>query len=483
MASAQRPNVLFLTSDQQRFDCLGVNSDGYVQTPNIDRLATEGVNLTGAYVNNPVCMPSRATLLTGRYPRNHGVTSNGFTLSPDEVSIAALLSAAGYRTGNLGKLHFLPHSSRDYDRAHPAYGFDVHVNADEPGCYPDDYIRWIRQVAPGMEEKVGVPHPITGDRATNLYWDFDAPEELSYSAWVADQTISFIDGAGEKPWFAIAGFYLPHSPCNPLPGYVDLYPRETVPPPDVVPGELDDKPEAIRRIAESLLPDDEETIMQFRRYYYASCSMVDHHCGRIVEHLRQRGQLENTIVVYYSDHGEACGDNFTMAKHQAHYDSCLHVPMVWRWPQSIPAGSRFDGFFEGVDLVPTLLSALNLAVPDRVDGSSLWEQICGADGDGKDSVLVEYFDPGNARVQTEVPGRSRYFLGGSSVLTLISADYKYWINADGEEILYDRVNDPGEHVNLAGCSQYAAALAQMRKALLVKLTSTYDRRHRKHALY
>lgn len=482
MASAQRPNILFLTTDQQRFDCLGVNSGGYVKTPNIDRLAAEGVNLTGAFVNNPVCMPSRATLLTGRYPRNHGVTSNGFTLPEDEVSIAEILSQAGYRTGNLGKLHFLPHSNRDYDRAHPAYGFDVHVNADEPGCYPDDYIRWIRRVAPGMEEKVGVPHPITGDRNI-LYWDFDAPEELSYSAWVADQTIGFIDGSGETPWFAIAGFYLPHSPCNPLPKYLDLYPRDSVPPPDVIPGELDDKPTTVRRIAEAVLPEDEETVMQFRRYYYASCSMIDHHCGRILEHLRQTGQLDNTLVVFYSDHGDACGDNFTMAKHEAHYDSCLRVPMVWRWPARIPAGSSFEGFFEGVDLFPTLLAALGLQVPDRVDGSSLWEQLTGLGGGGKESVLVEYFNPGNDLVQTEISRHTRYYQGGSSVLTLINSDYKYWINDEGEEILYDRAEDPGEHVNLACSPGHAVQLARMRKALLQKLATTYDRRHRKLALY
>ena len=107
----------------------------------------------------------------------------------------------------------------------------MHVNADEPGCYPDDYIRWIRQLAPGMEEKVGVPHPITGDRSDNLYWDFDAPEELSYSAWVADQTIAFIDGAGEQPWFAVAGFYLPHSPCKPIAGVCRPLPTRKRPSP------------------------------------------------------------------------------------------------------------------------------------------------------------------------------------------------------------------------------------------------------------
>ena len=156
MADA-RPNILFLTTDQQRFDCLGVNSDGFVQTPNLDRLAREGANLLRFYVNNPVCMPSRASLLTGKYPRNHGVTCNGIPLAESIPNIAHALGSAGYVTGNLGKLHFLPHSGRDYDLPHPDYGFHVVVNADEPGCYPDAYIQWIRKVAPETEAKVRVP--------------------------------------------------------------------------------------------------------------------------------------------------------------------------------------------------------------------------------------------------------------------------------------------------------------------------------------
>ena len=476
----RRPNVLFLTSDQQRFDCLGVNSDGYVQTPAIDRLAAEGVNLTGCYVNNPVCAPSRATLLTGRYPRNHGVTSNGIALSEDELTVAQILSDAGYRTGNLGKLHFVPLGTRDFDRPHPGFGFDVHVNADEPGCFPDDYIRWIRRVAPGMEDKVGIPHPITGDRSKH-YWDFEAPEELSYTAWVADQTIGFIDAAGDTPWFAVAGFYLPHAPCNPPAEYVDRYPTAGIPRPDVVPGELDDKPEMVRYLAENLLPDTNEEVTRYRQYYYASCTMVDHHCGRVIEHLRRSGQLDNTIVVYFSDHGDACGDNFTLGKHQAHYDSFMKVPMVWRWPGGLPGGRTFEGFFEGVDLVPTLLEALSLPIPVPVDGTSLWEQLAGGDGPGKDCVLMEYFDPGIEEVVHAVPNATRYTLSGWSVLTLIDEQNKYWIDGEGNEILYDRKADPGEHVNLAGDPAYSAALGRMRKALLVKLASTYDRRHRKFA--
>ena len=251
-----------------------------------------------------------------------------------------------------------------------------------------------------------------------------------------------------------------------------------MPRPDVVPGELDDKPAMVRQIAERLLPDMEEVI-RYRRYYYASCTMVDHHCGRVIEHLQRSGQLDNTIVVYFSDHGDACGDNYTMGKHQAHYDSFLRVPMVWRWPSGLPGGRTFDGFFEGVDLVPTLLEALSLPIPAPVDGSSHWGQLAGADGPGKDNVLVEYFDPGIEQVGHPVSGAAPYSLDGFSVLTLIDKLNKYWIDGDGNEILYDRKTDPGEHVNLAGDPAHAPALGRMRKALLVKLALTYDRRHRK----
>jgi arylsulfatase len=156
---SQTPNILFLTTDQQRFDGLGINSGGRVRTPCLDALAREGTNLQDFYVNSPVCGPNRACLLTGRYPQNHGVRVNGIPLPQSEVTLAHALRAAGYVTANLGKLHFLPHSGRDHTASHPSYGFDVATVSDEPGCYPDPYIQWIRRVAPEMEAKVRVPIP------------------------------------------------------------------------------------------------------------------------------------------------------------------------------------------------------------------------------------------------------------------------------------------------------------------------------------
>src|SRR5262249_22254236 len=152
-------NILFLTTDQQRFDGLGINSGGRVQTPRLDALAREGANLQGFYVNSPVCGPNRACLLTGRYPQNHGLRVNGIVLSESEATLAHALRGAGYVAAHLASLPFRPPSVRDHTPPHPRYGFDVATISAEPGCYPDPYIQWIRHVAPEMEAKVRVPIP------------------------------------------------------------------------------------------------------------------------------------------------------------------------------------------------------------------------------------------------------------------------------------------------------------------------------------
>lgn len=463
---SSRPNILFLTTDQQRFDCLGINSNGFVQTPNLDALAREGTNLLRFYVNNPLCMPSRASLLTGKYPRNHGVTCNGIPLSESIPNIAHALGSAGYVTGNLGKLHFLPHSGRDYTEPHPDYGFHVVVNADEPGCYPDAYIQWIRSVAPELEEKVRVPIPGVEPRDSFDRWIFDAPEELSYSAWVADETIKFIDSNPDRPWFAIAGLYLPHAPCNPTRRWFDLYSDVEIPPPLLRENELNDKPTVFRELAERFVPADDSEWEDFRRYYYASCSMVDHHCGRVIEHLRETGRLDNTLVVFYSDHGEMAGDHRLMAKHQTNYDSVIHVPAIVRYPAAVPAGSEVEAIIEAVDLMPTILEAVGADTPRSVDGHSRWAAVTGDSEAGPNSVLVEFATP-----------------EGENCKTLLTTTHKYWVNQKGEELLFDLRDDPNEFVNRAGDAAAAGDLQDMRARLLQKLISTDDRSLERTAQY
>ncbi len=456
---AERPNILFLTTDQQRFDGLGVNNPQLVKTPALDELARGGVNFTNFFVNNPVCMPTRACVLTGRRPHCHGVRTNGIVLPESEITLPQCLSAAGYRTANLGKLHFLPHFGRDHTAPHPSYGFDVPLISDEPGCYPDPYIRWIRTLDPSLEEQVRVPVPNLEPRGPTSHWVFEAPEQYSHTAWVADRTIEFIHGVhrAQRPWFAIAGFYLPHSPCNPPQRYVDLYPTEEMPLPLRREAELEDKPPLFQRIHEGVSHLTDRDWQEFRAFYYASCSFVDHHCGRILQVLEDLNIAANTIVVFHSDHGDLIGDHGMTGKHPTNYDGIIRVPAVVRWPGHIPAARTLTELVECVDLMPTILEAVGLPIPAGVNGVSQWPLIAGDGPGGKERVLVEHTMPGRMDVRT-----------------VRTEEFKYSRLSSGHEVLIDLTEDPDEFVNRAADPSAVPLLAQARLTLIDALMDAAD---------
>ncbi|MCY4525785.1 MAG: sulfatase-like hydrolase/transferase, partial [Anaerolineaceae bacterium] len=155
----ERPNILILYTDQQRHDALGINGNADIQTPVLDRLARDGVNFDHCFVQNPVCMPSRASFLSGCYPSSLGITHMGVPLPADVVTLPHLLRPYGYRSANIGKLHFLPHANRDHRVPHPMYGFDHLEISDEPGVYEDAYRAWVRSFAPEQLDELSAGLP------------------------------------------------------------------------------------------------------------------------------------------------------------------------------------------------------------------------------------------------------------------------------------------------------------------------------------
>ncbi|MXZ23046.1 MAG: sulfatase-like hydrolase/transferase, partial [Caldilineaceae bacterium SB0665_bin_25] len=145
----RRPNFLIIYTDQQRWDGLGANGNQDIHTPHLDRLASQSVNFDHCFVQNPVCMPSRLSFLTGQYPSTLGITHMGVPVPEDTVTLPRLLAPCGYRSANIGKLHFQPHANRDHRTWHPPYGFDHLEISDEPGSYEDAYRAWVRRLAPG----------------------------------------------------------------------------------------------------------------------------------------------------------------------------------------------------------------------------------------------------------------------------------------------------------------------------------------------
>ena len=452
----ERPNILLLYTDQQRWDALGVNGNREIRTPHLDRLAGEGLNFDRHFVQNPVCMPSRVSFLTGQYPSTLGIFRNGVPVPEGTVALPRLIENYGYARANIGKLHFLPHANRDHREIHPGYGFDHLEISDEPGCYEDAYRAWVRHKAPDQMDFIspglppaaetwyttmgirdGIQHPEA--RFVKEARVFLGRSDLTHSAFVAEQTMAYIRRHREDPFLCIAGFYSPHSPWIAPQEFLDLYDPETFTLP-VFPPEVDAKR------SEGFCSDDE--LRSVRHGYYAMVSEVDHHVGRIMACLDELGISENTIVLFTSDHGEWLGDHLRYGKGYPGDDPISRVPLIARWPEGISApGRTVHGIVEAVDVLPTLLECAGIPVPYHVQGRSFRAIMEDREAEGRRSALTEM--QGAKALRTE--------------------RYRYIVGADGVDTLYDLSEDPGEYRNVAEDSGYMPVLAELRRELLCRL--------------
>ncbi len=449
--SSSRPNVLILYTDQQRWDALGANGNREIKTPVLDSLVREGVNFDRHFVQNPVCMPSRVSFLTGQYPSTLRIEENGVPVPEDTVTLAHMLKPYGYTCGNLGKIHFLPHANRDHRTAHPAYGFDHMEISDEPGCYEDAYRAWVRGKAPEEMDKIsprlppaagiwqkamggggGVKHP----EGTVLgAVPFRSRSDLTHTAFVAERTIEFMRANKERPFMCIAGFYSPHEPWIAPQEFLDLYDLKSLKVHDF-------PPEINAKRGPDRFPD--EQLRSVKQGYYAMVSEVDHHVGRILKALDELSLSENTLVIFTSDHGEWLGEHLRYGKGFWAPDCVSRVPLIMRFPKSVRAegGRRISDLVEAVDVMPTILECAGVQVPPHLQGSSLLGLIRGG-------------APGRPSALTEMAGAR----------TLRMDRYRYVITSEGKEMLFDLEADPGEYRSVAGEGAQAQALSEARKEM------------------
>ena len=452
----QRPNILILYTDQQRWDALGANGNAEILTPNLDRLAAEGANLDRYFVQNPVCMPSRVSFLTSQYCSQLGILTNGVRVPEDTPTLATYLSNYGYTCGNIGKLHFLPHANRDHMDPHPRYGFDALVNSDEPGCYEDAYRAWARAQAPEEMDRIslGLPparepweqmmgrepieHPV---RELKCAIPFTGADHLSHSAFVADETMRFIGENQQRPFLAIAGFYSPHSPWIVPQKYLDMYDPRALSLPRIPDGWQ--APHGRAAIGEAEL-------RSVRQGYYAMITEVDDYVGQILHHLEDRGLTDNTIVLFVSDHGEYLGDYHTYGKGPPGQDCISRVPCVLRWPGQIPAGRTVHELTEAVDVLPTLLQAAAIPVPKAVQGQSFLAALRGQAHTPRTSALTE----------------------SRNCRALRTDNHRYVAHMDGREELFDLLQDPGEYIDVSHDDDYATTLSEHRQMMIQRLMAT-----------
>lgn len=465
--SNERPNILWICTDQQRFDTIAALGNNHIRTPNIDRLVAEGVAFTHAFAQNPVCTPSRASFLTGRYPRTTGARRNGQTIPSDEILISKMLADAGYDCGLSGKLHLAPCQNRVEERIDDGYRVFHWSHHPHPDWKENEYIQWLESKGHSWKD---IYRP-NGKRAFG-----GIPAELHQTTWCCDRAIDFIDAKRQGPWMMSVNIFDPHHPFDPPKEYLDRYDPDALPDPDYKPGELDNKP-IFQQIDHNgayggtligfskLSPRERREVTAA---YYAMIELIDDNVGRLVRHLDATGQRENTIIIFMSDHGELLGDHGIYLKGPHMYDCSIRVPLIFSWPGRFKEGLGSDAMVELVDIVPTLLDSLAIDIPMRVQGRSFYD-ICTGNADPHDhrnSIYAEYY--------IGMPFHRE--LSDKPMVTTVRTRTAKLSSYAGLDIgeLYDLAADPGEHDNLWDDARYRDLKMEMLKRCFDASVLTQD---------
>lgn len=466
----QRPNVLWICSDQQRFDTLGCYGNTYVHTPNLDRLAAEGVIFENCYSQNPVCSPSRASFLSGRYPHNTGCRQNGQPVHCDLKTVPKIFHDAGYTCGLAGKYHLMPaapyHFRQSENRINDGYDVFFWSHGHAPKHPANQYQQYLKEQ--------GITYQTT-DVPFCKWIEAGMPEEYHQTTWCVDRAISYIDYCSEfnMPWLFSINFFDPHCPFDPPMKYLERYLNhiDDLPLPNYVEGELLAKPAYQSALHQYCEQDKNKNIKDItpselsksdHRYikaaYYAMIDLIDVQIGRLIDHLKKTGQYDNTIIIFMSDHGEMLGDHGIYYKSMCLYEGAVHVPLIVHYPQAISPG-RQKSCVELLHVAPTLLEAAGIAPEIGMQSTSLWQHLINGTQVPEEDVLTEYY---NSLVCNFGPPCENY----STMVR--SGQYKLSLcHGTGEGELYDLSNDPNETINYFNDTNYA----QIKIDMLIRMSN------------
>ena len=486
--AGQRPNILLICTDQQRYDALGCYGNAAISTPQIDGFAAESVLFEQCYVQSPVCAPSRASLLTSQYPHVHGLWANGVTLPSGRDRFPRALADAGYDCGVIGKMHLAAcHGGRTEQRGDD--GFRVYEWAHDPthGSPENAYHRWLEEHHPDLYTAATahgfgrVGHDAVG---------FDTmPTAAHYSHWVGERTIDFLrDGRdAEKPFFLWANFYDPHHPFVAPQEYLDRYDPATMPVPLGGAEGLTTRPpvltDASRKsyagIARGFAEYTPEEIQEAVAAYYAMVTLIDDEVGRILATVDELDLARDTLVIFTSDHGEMLGDHALMLKGPMMYEGAVRVPLIIRWPGHLPAGERRTELVQWLDLGPTILDAAGLPPLPHGQGQSLLP-LARADAAAprRGWALCEYRDSGHPY---DPAVHVTMLRGGDHKLIVHHGSPATARARTGE--LYDLAADPQELHNLWDEPTSAAVRSELMAQLLDVMVATEDRSQPREAYW
>lgn len=460
----KRPNLLFIMTDQQRYDTLKENGNTKMKTPVMDELARSGANLQSFFSNSPVCVPSRCNLFTGRYPHSHAVRENYCLLEAGrEIHLFRVLKQAGYAIGYSGKNHLLD----DQELANFDY-FDDEPTAEEKKLM-ERYSAWRKEpgnVAPGTSE------------IWRAGWVHDGPPQSSRAWRATERAIGFLERQTvDKPFALCLSIEDPHVPHLAFREYFEKYPLDEI---DLLPfdGEEELAAKAKRwAIKYGAFNAQAATPQQKKRYiaiYRAMISWIDTQIGRLLAALDARGFRDNTLVVFTTDHGDFNFEHGLAKKDLVLVDSLLHVPLLLSWPGKIQP-QKSNAMVEQVDIMPTILDLLGVDIPVGVQGRSFAALLAGKTDSHKDAVFAEICPPylyckyknfDEFAAAHGGRGRTPFNVPGDFTKSIRERDWRYIWYGTGEEELYDHRRDPHELHNVATDPAYAHEKLRLKLRLL-----------------
>lgn len=431
----QRPNILLITTDQQRFDTIQALGNRHIYTPHLNWLVDQGITFTRCYSDSPICMAARATIMTGKHGYTTGLVGNTDSIKPmaENATLPGILTQNGYQTRAQGKMHFSPMRAN--------YGFEYME-------LPMDYYRERNK-----NTQNGLPkeHGVGENEIEPVISTVDETDSLTY--WTVKRSIDFIETRDDtRPFFLWTSFTKPHPPFDPCANYWNLYRDKQLPDPAY--GDWSEKLERIPQgymyptyMLNNAYRMTDEQMKDIKKAYYACITQIDYTLGLLFSRMRELNLLENTWIIFTTDHGDMMGDHHMGAK-SVFLEGSAHIPLIIRppfgsWEIHPMAGTTCDTIVDLSCILPTVLNIAGIETPEDSDGINLIDSAAN-------------------------PGDHRTFYGNCSnqFFTVVEGDYKYlWTALGGDELLFNLKNDPGEQHNLTSGSDELDRLEYMREKL------------------
>ncbi|MBN1445060.1 MAG: sulfatase-like hydrolase/transferase [Candidatus Omnitrophica bacterium] len=419
----KKPNILLIMTDQLHADCLGYTGRRGIKTPNIDKLASEGVNFRQAYTAHGTCIPSRVSYMTGMYPHLHGVYGNDKgPISDGLLSLGVFLQRYGYKTAIIGKKHLPKWNKHGFQYERLCY------HADAP-LRQLDYYNYLKK------HNLHQWYDYLGDVKKFCMGTEEVPVEHCLENWTADESIKYLNEAGGEPFFLFTSFERPHDPLSIPKNWNHVYnPDEIILPENLEYTESSFYFDRNVELLWNIKTYGEKTLREALAKYYTIITLIDHNIGRILDSLEKRNLKDNTIVIFCSDHGDFAGEYGRMAKGYP-YDALHHIPFVWNWPGVFKKGKMENGFAQNTDFFPTICDLLNLPAPVTLQGRSLVPYLKTDKGCDRDAVFYESVCVKTVRTKTH--------------------KLNYSFTSEGEKgELFDLSKDPHEYKNVFAEDSY-----------------------------